>query len=180
MKNSRMFQLINEAIEEIEKFGSCESAYYILKYLANSRDNLCEEEEVDYDITIDNLIFLAMNGKRTEKKYKLYVNAFFVYDMVSSSLAVQNPLFTFRWGKLYFIYSSRIKSHLNALVKNKFLYLTRSQVRLTQRGEEEMEGVKTLLSKDYLRKINEKLKEIDKMKLKDLKIYTKNYLFTKS
>jgi hypothetical protein len=69
---------------------------------------------------------------------------------------------------------------LNALVKNKFLYLTRSQVRLTQRGEEEMEGVKTLLSKDYLRKINEKLKEIDKMKLKDLKIYTKNYLFTKS
>lgn len=174
-----MFQLINEAIEEIEKYGSCESAYYILKYLANSQDNLCEEE-VDYDITIDNLIFLSMNGKRTEKKYKLYVNAFFIYDMLSSSLAVQNPLFTFRWGKLYFIYSPRIESHLKALVKNKFLYLTRSQVRLTQRGEEEMEGVKALLSKDYLRKINEKLKEIDRMKLKDLKIYIKNYLFTKS
>ncbi|BCU70201.1 hypothetical protein [Stygiolobus caldivivus] len=180
MKGSRMLQLINEAIEEIEKYGSCESAYYILKYLSNSQEDLCKRGEVKYDLTIDHLIFLSMNGKTSQKKYKLYVNAFFTYDVLSPYKVIQDPMFTFRWGKLYFIYSPRIDSHLSSLIKSNFMRVTRSQIKLTERGEEEMENIRASLTKEELRKLSDKLKEIEEMKLTDLKIYTKNYLFAKA
>ena len=168
----RVFQLISEALEEIEKYGSCESAYYILKYIVG-KEELCQQEEIKYDLTIDQLIYLSFN----ETKYRLFINAFFVYDMLSARRKIQDPMFTFRWGKLYFIYSPRIESHLVTLAKNGFLRMSRSRVKLTERGKEERENVRSLLTREEIKRIDEKLREIEKMKLTDLRVHVKNYLF---
>lgn len=172
----KIIQLINEAIEEIEKYSSCESAYYLLKYIASHGDKFLEEKATNYDFTVDNLIFLSL-GEETHK-YKLFVSSFFIYDYLSKKHAVQEPLFVFRWGKTYFIYSYRIESRLQSLVKNQFIQIKKGVIKLTKKGKEENENILSSLNVNDKKKIEEITETINKMKLKELRIYTKKYLFS--
>ena len=173
----RIMQLINEAIEEIERYGSCESAYQLLKYISSAGEKLIKEEEVKYDFTLDQLVLLSMSKKI--KKYKLFVSSFFVYDYLSKKYKVQDPLFIFRWGKLYFIYSPRIVGRVSLLVEKGFLQIERrGEIKLTNLGEEESENLFLMLNqrdRDEIEKIKEKVQQLT---LTELKIYTKKYLFS--
>ncbi|AGE71190.1 hypothetical protein [Sulfolobus acidocaldarius] len=174
----RIFQLMKEAVEEMEKYGSCQSAYYMLKYiLSQINDHI--QSFPDYDIPLDNLILLSFNETLEEKKYKFFVKTFLVYDYLSTKYTVQDPIFIFRWGKLYFIYSPRIDAHLSLLEKNSFLTCHKFQLKLTRRGKEERENIIQNLSDYDLNKINELDKQIEEFKLQDLKIFMKKYLFEK-
>lgn len=173
----RILQLINEAIEEIEKYGSCESAYYLLKYISSHGEELVKENETKYDFTIDNLIFLSVQNEIP--KYKLFALSFFIYDYLSKKYKVQDPLFIFRWSKMYFIYSYRIEAHLLNLMKNQFLVTKRGKIKLTPKGESESENSYTLLSSQDKENIEKIREEIEKRKLTELRVFTKKYLFSK-
>ncbi|BFH74117.1 hypothetical protein SJAV_20610 [Sulfurisphaera javensis] len=172
----KILQLINEAIEEIEKYNSCESAYYLLKYIASHGEKFVEEKATNYDFTVDNLIFLSL--KEEMHKYKLFVISFFIYDYLSKKFQVQEPLFIFRWGKTYFIYSYRIESRLQMLAKNQFIQTKKGIVRLTKKGKEESENIYKFLNPIDRQKVEEIISNINNMKLKELRIYTKKYLFS--
>ena len=175
----RIIQLIDEAIEEIEHYGSCESAYQLLKYISSTGEKLIKEGEVKYDFTLDNLVLLSMSKKI--KKYKLFVSSFFVYDYLSKKYKVQDPLFVFRWGKLYFIYSPRINGRVSLLAEKGFLKIERrGEIKLTSLGEEESENLFSLLNqrdRDEIKKVKEKIQQLT---LTELKTYTKKYLFNVS
>lgn len=171
----RISQLVNEAIEEIEYYKSCEAAYQILKYIASYGEKFMKEEAVKYDISLDNLVFLSIN-KHT-KKYKLFVTAFFIYDYLSKKYVVQEPLFIFRWGKLYFIYSYRIDGRLRLLDEKKFLEVRRSEIRLTQIGEQESKNIISILNNKEKEEVEHIREKINSMKANELRVYTKKYLF---
>jgi len=172
----RILQLVNEAIEEIERYGSCEGAYQLLKYISSTGEKFIKEEEVKYDFTLDQLILLSMSKKT--KKYKLLASSFFVYDYLSKKYKIQDPLFTFRWGKLYFIYSYRIVGRLSLLVEKGFLQIERrGEIKLTSLGEEESKNLFSMLNqkeKDEIKKVKEK---VEQLTLTELRTYTKKYLF---
>ncbi|MBB5254251.1 hypothetical protein [Sulfurisphaera ohwakuensis] len=172
----KILQLINEAIEEIEKYGSCESAYYLLKYIASHGEKFIEEKSVNYDFTLDNIILMSV--LQETHKYKLFVSSFFIYDYLSKKFRVQEPLFIFRWGKTYFIYSYRINARLESLIKNQFIFSRKGILKLTKKGENERENIFSSLPSTDRKKIEEIIDNIDKMKLKELRIYTKKYLFS--
>ncbi|MCY0849789.1 hypothetical protein [Sulfuracidifex metallicus] len=173
---NRVRQLTREAIEEIEKYNSCQSAYYILKTLEEGSESLCKEKELKYDYTIDNLITVSLYIYDEVTKARLFVTSFLIYDVLAKNYVLQNPLFYFRWNKRYFVYSPRIDSHLSYLSREGFVK-ARKKFSLTEYGKKEGESLISTLNKETLSKIEEyvsTLKSMDTMK--EIKIFLKKHL----
>jgi hypothetical protein len=175
---NRVAQLLREAVDEIEKYRSCESAYFLLKYTLSGIDKIINEKGLKYDFTLDNLILLTLlfMGKNT-RKYKFFVAMFLIYDELCKRYKLQEPLFMFRWTKTYFIYSYRVEAHLKMLIQNSYILAKRDGLGLTGVGEKEAHNLKLMLKKEEVDRISEIAKKIERMRLNELKIYIKKSLF---
>ncbi len=173
---NRVRQLTDEAIEEIEKYNSCHSAYYILKTLSEGVDNFCKEDELKYDYTVDNLVILSIYLNDDVSKARMFVTSFMVYDILSKKYVIQNPLFYFRWNKRYFIYSPRVESHLSYLAREGFVR-SRKRYSLTEYGKKEGEALLTSLDRGVLSKVERMVSELKSMEtMKQTRIFVKKYL----
>ncbi|BBG23547.1 hypothetical protein [Sulfuracidifex tepidarius] len=173
---NRVRQLTDEAIEEIEKYNSCQSAYYILKTLSEGAETLCKEKEVKYDYTVDNLIIMSLYTYEDVTKARLFVTSFIIYDLLAKKYTIQNPLFYFRWNKRYFVYSPRIESHLSYLSREGFVK-NRKKYSLTEYGKKEGETSLATLNKETLSKIQESVSTLKRIEtMKQTKVFLKKYL----
>jgi len=179
---NRIRQLIKEAIEEIEVYNSWLSSYYLLKYIESEAEKLCKIGEINYDVTLDSLIFFTiyLNGKSIDKT-RLFSLSFLVYDLLSNKgFKVQDPLFQIRWNKRYFIFSPRINDHLE-VIRKKGLVLKKNEYYLTDISFREALGIYDKLSsrdKNDLQDLVKKFKSL--RKVKDIKTFIRNYLAGRS
>ncbi|QGA53159.1 hypothetical protein GFS03_00350 [Sulfolobus sp. E5-1-F] len=174
---NRLQQLLKEALDEIEVYGSWTSLYYILKLLVESEaEKLCREQEIIYHMTVDSLtLFTIYKYGEGIDKTRLFVLSFLLYDYLSRHYNLQNPIFSIKWNKRYFIYSPRIDSRLHSLSKRGLLIKKNKLYYLTQLGISEAESI-SIGKKDSMKvdSIVASLKSL--RKVKDIKIFIRKYL----
>ncbi len=174
---SRAKQLLEESIDEVEKYGSFTSMYMMVKKIYSDFEKLNKEEKIDYDIKIDDLILLSLHEKEMNK-ISLFVSTFLIYDYLSKKYITQDGLFYFRWNKRIFIYSPRIESHVYYLMRLGYLQGIKN-FKLTSRGYEESESLLSSLDHEDRKIIRGIIIDVClKTKLKELKEYVKKYLFS--
>ncbi|WP_338598221.1 hypothetical protein V6M85_06820 [Sulfolobus tengchongensis] len=173
---NRLKQILKEALDEVEVYGSWISLYYILKSIENDIEKLCKEPEVKYDITVDSLILFTIYRYNDKiDKTRLFALSFILYDYLSKNYKVQEPLFSIRWNRRYFIYSYRIESHLNTLLKKGLLIKRRTVYYLSELGKNEAENL-SIREKDMV-KVNEIVNNFKALRrVKEIRIYIRKYL----
>ncbi|MCY0859375.1 MAG: hypothetical protein OWQ54_02970 [Sulfolobaceae archaeon] len=148
---SRAKQLLKEAIDELKK-GSILASQMILEDLYNNFEKYLNQEDINYDFTLDNLILLTLGAflqlkQEIVAKQKFYVSSFLVYDiLISNKLTVQNPYFKYIKAKRYFIFSERIENRIKNLAYNGFLFSGEQKIILLDKGK--MESINLLKSID--------------------------------
>ncbi len=173
---SRVKQLLEESIDEVEKYGSFSSMYLILKKVYSDFEKLTKEERIDYNIKVDDIILISLH-EREMNKISLFVSSFLIYDYLSKRYIVQDGLFYFRWNKRIFIYSPRIESHLFYLMRLGYLQGIKN-FKLTSRGYEEAESIFLSLNCEDRKAIKNIIIDIClKTRPRELKEYVKKYLF---
>lgn len=166
---------LEEAVEEVEKYGSFSSMYLIVKKLRDEFDRLSKEEFREYDFKIDDLVLLSLKGEMC--KVKLLVSSFLVHDYLSRKYVVQDGLFYFRWSKRIFVYSPRVESHLLYLVRLGYLEGGK-KFKLSKKGKTEADSIMSILGREEVKDITSLVENVIRAKkLKDLKRYVKEYLF---
>lgn len=175
---SRLKQLLSEAVEEAEIYGSLLSTYLIIKKCYVEYDKLVREKEVNYSFNIDDIILISLSYKELNK-IQFFVMSFLVCDYLSSRYITQDCLFYSRWSKRIFIYSPRIEAHLFYLIRKGYIEGYK-YFKLTEKGRVEAEAKKSLLSKSEIIKIDEISSQVlSKTKTSDLKKYVRSYIFGK-
>ncbi|MFP3217309.1 MAG: hypothetical protein RXQ99_01715 [Acidianus sp.] len=175
---SRLKQLLGEAVEEAEKYGSLLSTYLILKKCNAEYDTLVKEKEVNYSFSVDDIILTSLSYKELSK-IQFFVMSFLVCDYLSSRYITQDCLFYFRWDKRIFIYSPRMEAHLFYLIRSGYAEGYK-YFKLTEKGRVEAEAKKSLLSNVEKIKIDEISScVLSKNKLSELKRYVRSYIFGK-
>ncbi|AAK42863.1 hypothetical protein SULI_02845 [Saccharolobus solfataricus] len=174
---NRLQQLLKEALDEIEIYGSWVSLYYILKLLAESNvEKLCKEQEVAYHMTVDSLtLFTIYKYGGGIDKTRLFVLSFLLYDYLSRYYNIQNPIFSIKWNKRYFVYSPRIDSRLHTLSKKSLILKKERLYYLNQLGRSEAESI-NIREKDNAKvdSIVTNLKSLKKVK--DIRIFVRRHL----
>ncbi|PVU77464.1 hypothetical protein DDW12_06810 [Sulfolobus islandicus] len=174
---NRLQQLLKEALDEIEIYGSWTSLYYILKSVAESNvEKLCREQEVIYHMTVDSLtLFTIYKYSEGVDKTRLFVLSFLLYDYLSRHYNVQNPIFSIKWNKRYFIYSPRIDSRLHSLSKRGLILKKDRLYYLSQLGISEAESIN--IGKKDSTKVDSIVANLKSLrKVKDIKIFVRKYL----
>ncbi len=175
---SRLKQLLNEAVEETEKYGSLFSTYLILKKCNTEYDILDRENDSNYSFYVDDIILISLSYKELNKT-QFFVISFLICDYLSSRYITQDCLFYFRWDKRIFVYSPRMEAHLLYLIRTGYAEGYK-YFKLTEKGKNEAEAKKSLLSTMEKIKIDEMASCIlSKRKLSELKKYVRSYIFGK-
>ncbi|AWR97851.1 hypothetical protein DFR86_10075 [Acidianus sulfidivorans JP7] len=175
---NRVEQLLREAIDEAEKYGSLLSMYFLIKKIALDYSSIYKKEEEPYDITVDDIILISLShGEVT--KIPFFAISFLIYDYFSSSnkYHVQDCIFYFRWDKRIFVYSPRIEAHLYYLIRTGYVSGIKFY-KLTEKGKFEMDLKLKSFSekerKDILFIINNVL---SMKKTSDIKKYVRRQFF---
>ncbi|WP_236752071.1 hypothetical protein [Acidianus sp. HS-5] len=173
-----MKQLLSEAVEETEKYGSLFSTYLILKKCNAEYDSLVKETEANYSFSVDDIILISLSYKELNKT-QFFVISFLICDYLSSRYITQDCLFYFRWDKRIFIYSPRTEAHLLYLIKTGYAEGYK-YFKLTEKGKVEAEAKKSLLSTMEKIKIDDMIScVLSKNRLSELKKYVRSYIFGK-
>lgn len=182
MKENKAKQLLEEAIEELRK-GSIIASQKILEDLYENFDRYINQKPINYNITLDNLILLTLGmyyyyNEEMIPKQKFYVTSFILYDVLSSkNLKVQNPYFSYKKTKMYFIFSERLENRIITLAYNGFLVVRERYIGLLEKGR--MEGLNIIRSLDQntVGELVKIVKEIKSLKSrKALENYVRQYL----
>lgn len=175
---NRVQQLLTEALDEVEKYGSLLSMYILVKKLALDYSSIVRQEEIKYDITVDDIILLSLSQGEVGK-VPLFSISFLIYDYLSSFYSVQDCLFYFRWDKRIFVYSPRVESHLHYLIRTGYVNGIK-YFRLTEKGKSEVNSkIASLTEKERKDIINIVNTIRHKKRNSEIKKYIRERLFGK-
>lgn len=136
---SRAQQILREAIDEAEKYGSLLSMYFLVRKLSLDYESVAKQEEKKYDLTVDDIVLLSLSQGEVSK-IPFFSISFLVFDYLSSNnYSVQDCLFYFRWDKRIFVYSPRVDSHLHYLIRTGYINGAK-YYKLTEKGKSEADS----------------------------------------
>ncbi|ARM76637.1 hypothetical protein [Acidianus manzaensis] len=176
---NRVEQLLKEAIDEAEKYGSMLSMYFLVKKVVFDYSSIYRQEEEKYDVTVDDIILLSLSQKEVTK-IPFFSISFLIYDYLSShKYKVQDCIFYFRWDKRIFIYSPRVEAHLYYLIRTGYASGIK-YYKLTEKGKFEANLKFSSFSEKEKKDISFIIEEIiNKRKNSDIKKYIRKQLFGK-
>lgn len=173
---NRIQQILLEAINEAEKYGSLLSMYFLIKKLASDYNFLSREEEKKYDVTVDDIVLLALSRGEVGK-IPFFSISFLICDYLSSIYSVQDCVFYFRWNKRIFVYSPRVEAHLYYLIRTGYV-IGMKFFKLTEKGKHEADLKMSTFTEKEKKDIVCLIDAIKhKKRIKEIKDYVKEILF---
>ncbi|NON63266.1 hypothetical protein [Acidianus sp. RZ1] len=169
-------KLIEEAVEEAEKFGSLSSMYFLVKKIWAEYGKLSREPIRDYDFTVDDIILFSLHRSKLER-IPFFVSSFLTWYYLSNHFFAQDPLFYFRWDKRIFVYSPRVDAHLLYLARTGYVKISKTYC-LTEKGKEESSVKLSSLGERHYKEIDSILNNVyNSKKLRDLRMIVKDTIF---
>jgi len=158
---SRLEQLLDELDEE-GRLNCREITKLLISDIVRNFDNYFNQKEVNYDITIDELIIYSLGR---ELNLQQLLTACFVVYMKLNTLRIQEPFFKFNKKG---VSSERIKCHIKKLIEEEVIHKDK-RFSLTYRGLFMRKILESKLRNGEIEKI---LMEIEKLTTnKDLRSF---------